>query len=227
MAAIFRWGIQTGDWDAELRTDFELVNAGSRPEMNSGFQPKGLGDFSAVVIVSAEGDWGLRKEQKQALIDFVSQGGGLVVIHAGLNANRDWPEWAAMIGGRMAGHPFNTLDQPIRPFHFINEDPQSPISDHWPHGFVEQDEVYVISGFSRADNQVLLSLDPRSLDLSGLEDQIPPDHDFPVAWERRYGSGRVFVSSLGHTREAFGDPDIAEMYSQAIRWSLGLIEGQP
>jgi type 1 glutamine amidotransferase len=37
--------------------------------------------------------------------------------------------------------------------------------------------------------------------------------------------GRVFASTLGHTREAFRAPDIARMYTEAIEWSLGLIDG--
>jgi type 1 glutamine amidotransferase len=35
----------------------------------------------------------------------------------------------------------------------------------------------------------------------------------------------VFASTLGHTREAFRAPDIARMYTEAIEWSLGLIDG--
>jgi type 1 glutamine amidotransferase len=58
-------------------------------------------------------------------------------------------------------------------------------------------------------------------------DDAPPDHDLPVAWVKRYGQGRVFASTLGHTREAFTDPDIARMYTQAIEWALGLVDGTP
>ena len=28
------------------------------------------------------------------------------------------------------------------------------------------------------------------------------DHDFAVAWSKMYGKGRVFYSTLGHTKEA-------------------------
>ena len=51
------------------------------------------------------------------------------------------------------------------------------------------------------------------------------DHDFPVAWSKMYGKGRVFYSTLGHTEEAWEDPDIRKMYFEAIKWSLGMTEG--
>jgi type 1 glutamine amidotransferase len=63
--------------------------------------------------------------------------------------------------------------------------------------------------------------------LKDVGDEAPPDGDLPVAWIKTYGEGRVFASTLGHTREAFRDPDIARMYTQAIAWSLGLIDGPP
>ena len=40
-----------------------------------------------------------------------------------------------------------------------------------------------------------------------------------------YGKGRVFYSTLGHTQEAWNDPDIRKMYFEAIKWVLGMTEG--
>jgi len=51
------------------------------------------------------------------------------------------------------------------------------------------------------------------------------DGDFPLAWAKMYGSGRVFYSSLGHAAETWDNRDVAQMYFEAIKWSLGLTEG--
>lgn len=226
MAAVLRWGRETGAWDAELRTDFDLVTDQGGGPMNAGFQPAGLRDFDAVIIANAEGDWGLRPEQKAALLAFVrDRGKGLVVIHAGLAANRDWRDYIEMIGGEQTGHPFNTLERVVRPFALINEDPDFPATSHLPRRFVKQDELYVVRNWLRSEVDVLLRLDERSLDFTGIEDQVPPDHDMPIAWSKTFGSGRVFASSLGHTRESYDDPEIARMYSEAIRWVLKLSDG--
>jgi type 1 glutamine amidotransferase len=47
------------------------------------------------------------------------------------------------------------------------------------------------------------------------------DADFPVAWSKRYGNGRVFYSTLGHEDTAWDLPAIQEMYFEAIKWALG------
>ena len=88
-----------------------------------------------------------------------------------------------------------------------------------------QDELYVVRNWSRADVNVLLRLDESRLDFTGIEDQVPPDRDMPIAWAKTYGNGRVFASSIGHTRESFATPDVARMYSEAIKWVLGLTDG--
>jgi uncharacterized protein len=226
MAAIQRWGMETGAWDAEIRTDFKLINAGGGEPMNAGFQPTGLADFDAVVVVSAEGEWPLDEKQKTAFLDFVrAQGKGLVVIHAGLAANRNWPEYIDMIGGEQTGHPFNTLQRVVRPFPIVREDGSFPAVAALPIRFVKQDELYVVRNWSRNDVNVLLRLDESRLDFSGIEDQVPPSRDIPIAWSKVYGNGRVFASSIGHTRESFSDPDIEMMYREAIKWVLGLTDG--
>ena len=226
MAAILRWGQETGAWDAELRTDFALLNSSGGGPVRAGFQPKGLGDFDAVVIASGEGEWPLKPEQKAALPAFVrDRGKGIVVIHGGIAANRGWRDYVDMIGAEQTGHPFNTLDHVVRPFALIREDGDFPATAALPRRFIKQDELYVVRNWSRADVNVLLRLDETALDFTGIEDQVPPDRDMPIAWAKTYGRGRVFASSIGHTRESFTDPDIARMYIGAIRWALRLTDG--
>jgi type 1 glutamine amidotransferase len=52
-----------------------------------------------------------------------------------------------------------------------------------------------------------------------------PDKDQAIAWSKMYGKGRVFYSSLGHTKEAFDNPDIRKMYLESVKWVLGMTEG--
>ena len=51
------------------------------------------------------------------------------------------------------------------------------------------------------------------------------DGDLPLAWAKTYGKGRVFYSSLGHDASAWDNRDVAQMYFEAIKWALGLTEG--
>jgi type 1 glutamine amidotransferase len=222
MAAVFQWGRTNGLWEAEMRSEFSLVNGGGGRPMTAGFRPEGLRDFDAIVVASATGDWGLDGRQKAALLDFVRSGGGLVVMHGGLDANNAWQDYIDMVGGEFVSHPFNTGEQPVFPFPLLNENPGTPMTAFLPRRFVKQDELYVIRNFSRKDIDVLVSVDKGVLDMSHVAWQLPPDRDIPVAWTKRYGKGRVFASTIGHTVEAFDDPEVARMYAEAIKWALGL-----
>ena len=89
---------------------------------------------------------------------------------------------------------------------------------------MKYDEIYQPKAWSRDKVNVLLSLDPDRLDYNNPRVHRT-DHDFAVAWSKMYGKGRVFYSTLGHTEEAWNDPDIRKMYFEAIRWALGMTDG--
>ncbi len=90
---------------------------------------------------------------------------------------------------------------------------------------MKYDEIYQAKAWSRDKVHVLLSLDPTKLDFTNNPRIHRTDRDFAVAWDKMYGKGRVFYSSLGHTEESWNDPDIRKMYFEALKWVLGMTEG--
>src|SRR5262249_4781726 len=50
------------------------------------------------------------------------------------------------------------------------------------------------------------------------------DGDFPLAWIRNYGKGRVFYSAFGHFPESFRLPPVRTMLLKALLWLTGLID---
>lgn len=40
-----------------------------------------------------------------------------------------------------------------------------------------------------------------------------------------YGQGRVFYSSFAHDAKTWDNPDVYRMYLEAIKWALGLTDG--
>jgi hypothetical protein len=162
----------------------------------------------------------LDDSQKADMLSFIHDDGkGFVGIHAAMDTNYKWPEYGEMIGGWFDEHPWMTFNAPI-----INEDPSFPAVRHFPKEFVKFDEIYQPKAWSREKVNVLLSLDPDRLDYNNPRVHRT-DHDFAVAWSKMYGKGRVFYSTLGHTEEAWNDPDIRKMYFEAIRWALGMTDG--
>ncbi len=216
MATIWRMGHETGMWQAYIRTDYELLT--KKPVGANG---KNLTQFDAVVFANSTGEMPLDDDQKKDLLSFVHDDGkGFVGVHAALDANYKWPEYAEMIGGWFDQHPWMTFDAPI-----ILEDPNFPAVRHFPHEFVKRDEIYHAKNWSRDKVNVLLRLDEKKLNYENNPRIHRADRDFAVAWSKMYGKGRVFYSTLGHTNESWNDPDIQKMYFEAIKWALGLTEG--
>jgi uncharacterized protein (TIGR03437 family) len=85
------------------------------------------------------------------------------------------------------------------------------------------DEIYQFRQFSRDRVRVLLTLDTHSVDM-GADGVNPGTQDFPLAWIRRYGAGRVFYSALGHFDSTWADPGVRQMMLQGMLWLTGQIE---
>ena len=216
MVAIYNMGHESALWDVTLRTDTELLTKKNLGDRNA----KNLDYFDALIFVSTTGEMDLDDSQKKDILSFIKEDGkGFVGIHAALDTNYKWPEYVEMIGGWFDQHPWSTFMAPI-----VNEDPNFPAVRHFPKAFVKYDEIYQAKEWSRDKVNVLLSLDPKKLNYDNPRVHRT-DHDFAVAWNKMYGKGRVFYSSLGHTQEAWTDPEIRKMYFEAIKWVLGMTEG--
>jgi type 1 glutamine amidotransferase len=67
--------------------------------------------------------------------------------------------------------------------------------------------------------EVLARLDASSVDLKApLVHRT--DADFPVAYTKTYGKGRIFYSTLGHARELWDTPWLQRMYFEALKWAM-------
>ncbi len=217
MAAVYRMGHESRLWETTLRTDTENI---TKKDLKKG-NFKSLNYFDALVFASTTGELDLTDDQKADMMSFIKEDGkGFVGIHAALDTNYKWPEYGEMIGGWFNEHPWGTFNAPI-----ILEDPTFPAVKHFPAAFVKHDEIYQAKEWSRGKVNVLLRLDETKLDFNNPRVHRD-DHDFAVAWSKMHGKGRVFYSTLGHTKEAWDDPDIQKMYFEAIKWVLGMTEGR-
>ncbi len=216
MAAVFKMGQESGLWDTTLRTDTELLT-----NKDLGRNSKNLKYFDVLIFASTTGELDMDQSQKQDMLAFIKDDGkGFVGIHAALDTNYTWPEYGEMIGGWFDQHPWGTFNAPI-----ITEAPNFPAVRHFPGAFTKYDEIYQPKEWSRDKVNVLLRLDASKLDYSNNPRIHRTDRDFPVAWSKMYGRGRVFYSTLGHTEESWSDPDVQKMYFEAIKWAMGMTEG--
>jgi type 1 glutamine amidotransferase len=220
LAMFWNLGKESGVWDTEIRTDMEWVTK----KDNYRGEGHSLAFFDAIVLVNCTGSWKLDDEQKEALLSFVRDDGkGLVVAHASLDANYDWPEYAEMIGGWFQAHPWGTFDAPV-----IVEDPSFPAMQHFPKYLRLYDEMYSPRQWSRDKVNVLMRMDETKLDYVKPQYGVKStreDKDQALAWSKMYGKGRVFYSSLGHTKEAWEDPLVRKHYLEGVKWVTGRTEG--
>jgi uncharacterized protein len=219
MAVIERLGYESGMWDSYIRTDSNIVSY--HPLMTTGQPASGgpsLGSVDAIFCMGHR-EIQLDEQQKADLLKFVHDDGkGFVGSHTALNALMgSWPEFGEMLGGVYDEHPWGTANGSI-----VNEDPSFPATKHFPPTFDFRDEFYQAKNFSREKSRVLLRLDLSRMPANaGLHST---NGDFPLAWAKMYGKGRVFYSSLGHDSKTWDDPDVYRMYFEAIRWALGLTD---
>jgi type 1 glutamine amidotransferase len=219
LAVIERLGYESGAYDTTIRTDSHIVAV--QPKKTTGDPASGGPSLSNVDAIFFLGhrDVPIDDQQKAELLAFVrDQGKGFVAAHTALTALDSWPEFGELMGGRYDGHPWGNAAGTV-----INEAPDFPATRHFPPTFAAFDEFYQPKGFSRDRARVLLRLDVS---------KMPPnanlkvkDGDLPLAWAKNYGKGRVFYSSLGHDASAWDNRDVAQMYFEALKWVLGLTEG--
>ena len=197
--------IKTGYFAVDITQDPSLINA------------ENLKKYDAVMFYTT-GELPISAAQKSALLQFVRSGNGFIGTHSATDTFYEWAEYGHLIGGYFDEHPWH------EEVSIIVEDSKHPSVGHLGKSFKITDEIYQFKNFSRENVRVLLSLDADSVDLSDPRVNRT-DGDFPIAWCRNYGSGRVFYTGLGHREEVWQDERYQKHLVNGIRWAMGELPG--
>lgn len=214
LGTIWKIGQESKVYDTYIRTDTELI---TKKKLTA--NAKNLEFFDAILFYTS-GELDMDESQKADFLSFIRDDGkGFVAVHSANDTFYKWPEYGDLVGGYFDGHPWNQFPAPI-----ITEDRQFPATRHFPPSFTIVDEIYQAREYSRSKVRVLQSMDASKLDLTkkGVK---RTDKDFAVTWVRNYGKGRVFFTSFGHREEVWDRPDIQKMFLEAIKWAMGLTQG--
>src|SRR3954447_23144465 len=221
VATIERLGGESGAYDTFIRTDSQLITkhpivfpSGTGIASGEQLNVRNLDYFDAIFFFGVR-EVELTPAQRADLLSFVRDDGkGFVAAHAAATAFFSWPEFGELLGGRFDEHPWNIADGTV-----VVDDPSFPAMKPLPARWPVHDELYQLKNFSRDSVHVVAHLDPAGLDLKApLVHRT--DRDFPAAWSKTYGRGRVFYSILGHEADDWDDPLLQTMYFEAMRWSL-------
>ncbi len=183
------------------------------------FTKENLQKFDAVLFLNTTGINLGDSKYGENLLHFVRSGKGFIGIHSATDNFDKWPQAAAMIGGRFAGHPWNSsgtwavkLDEPDHPICAVFESK----------GFKISDEIYRIGApFSRENCRVLISLDLDDKITAAAKGIRHSDVDLPIAWVKPFGKGRVFYSSFGHNNHIYWNEKLVAHYLAGIQYALG------
>ncbi len=152
----------------------------------------------------------------QDLLDYVKAGGGFVGCHCATMTFRDWVEngkkpYLDMVGAEFDAHG------PKQEARIIVADRTFPAVAHITgQEFRFNDEWYTYRDMSK-DIQPVLILDPTGMQGKAYKGR----EEFPVAWRRNFGQGRVFYTGMGHDEEVWGNQLFQKHLVAGIKWAMG------
>ena len=167
-----------------------------------------LGEYDAIVLHFMNWESPDPGEQaRQNLAKFVSNGGGMVLVHFACGAFQGWPEFE-----KLAGRVYDPKLRPHDPygsFEVVRTGVDHPITQGMQ-PFKTTDELYTCL----AGNTPIEIIAQSRSKVDGK--------DYPMGFVLNYGKGRVFHSVLGHDAQAIANPPVAELFRRATAWCANL-----
>jgi putative membrane-bound dehydrogenase-like protein len=138
--------------------------------------------------------------QLASLLEFVRDGGGLVVVHCASASFQNSEEFIKLVGAAFKTHGTGTFSV------------KRAVSNHpairGVPSFETWDETYVHTKHNPVNRTVL---EVRSAD----------GHDEPWTWVKSYGSGRVYYTAWGHDERTWTNAGFQQQLMQAAKWAAG------
>ena len=210
---------------ADGKPDATKVKAAMTEVLAEKMSLSALKNLDAVIFANTTGN--LPLPDPQAFIDWIKSGKGFIGMHSATDTFPGFPPYIEMIGGEFKTHGAQVEVVAI------NQDAQCPACRHLPAHWTVFDEIYQLKNFDRTKVHGLLTLDKHP------NEKTPGD--YPIAWCKDFGQGRVFYTSLGHREDIWdaqwkdgkgerkNSPAVAEAYQKhilgGIKWALGLEKG--
>ncbi|HEB27154.1 MAG TPA: ThuA domain-containing protein [Porticoccus sp.] len=175
-----------------------------------------LKKFSTIIWNNNTGDV-LTPEQRQALADYIKQGGHWLGIHgAGGSRDYDW-QWypQQLLKATFIGHPLFPQFQQAT---IDVEDRTHPATQHLPARWQRTEEWYSFEQSPRVKGvQVLASLDESTYN---PKLDLLMDDDHPLIWTHKLGQGIVFYTALGHNGSAYQEPEYQQLLENTLLWLM-------
>jgi len=165
-------------------------------------------NFNLIVPIWTMGE--ITGEQWTGLRDAVLGGAHVAGFHGGMcDAFRQNTEYQFMTGGQWVAHPGNIIRYKVNITN-ARDAVTKGLNDFW----MKSEQYYM---HTDPGNDVLATTT-----ISGRHG-IPwiKGTVMPVVWKRKYGTSRIFYSSLGHVASDFDVPEAFEIMKRGMLWAAG------
>jgi type 1 glutamine amidotransferase len=200
---------------AEKSKVFSVDYAWNDADLAAKMTPERLQKYDAFIFANTTGE--LPLPDKQAFLAAIKGGKGFVGMHSASDTFHGKPDqidpYIEMLGGEFLTHGAQVGVE------CLVHDNKHPATKHLGEAYcLEREEIYLLKSFDRTKVHSLLALDkhPNKKKEAGY---------FPIAWNKMYGEGRVFYTSLGHREDVWENKAYQEHILGGIKWALGLESG--
>jgi type 1 glutamine amidotransferase len=130
--------------------------------------------------------------QVEGLTAAVRAGTGFAGWHGGIvDSFRDETRYQLMTGGQFVYHPAEFVEYSVRTGG---------------------------SSFTVHTEQYYVHTDP-AIEVHAVTEFVEDGTTLPVTWTRKWGSGRVFVTTIGHKLDDFDVPEVDRMIIEGLTWA--------
>jgi type 1 glutamine amidotransferase len=148
------------------------------------------------------------------LIDYVSKGGGLMILHGGIVVQNNSAEFSKMTGGSFDYHPKQ------QEMHVKEVDASHPLVRAFKgKGLTHIDEPYFFkNAYFDYNFRPLLYIEVDRLE--DVKKAVSNNINY-VSWIKRHGKGRVFYSSPSHNAQSLENPELLQYLLDGLQYVVG------
>lgn len=151
---------------------------------------------------------------EENLMNFISEGHGLMILHGAITVQNNSLEFSKMTGGSFDYHPKQ------QEMHIKKVDENHPLVRAFKgDGFTHVDEPYFFkNAYFDYNFRPLLYIEIDKL--QGMKKEVPEKVIY-VSWIKRHGKGRVFYSSPSHNAQSFENPELLQFFLDGMQYVVG------
>jgi len=184
---------------------FTVDYARTDEELAAKLGPGGRDSYAGVYFAQTSGD--LPIPDPQGFVDWIAAGHAFVGTHSASDTFPGFAPYLDMLGGHFLRHGEQTKVS------LLVRDASHPVSKAVPQPLEVFDEIYQFERYDPSRVHLLLYV--------AKHPETGAAGEFPLAWTREHGKGRVFYTALGHRDDVLTSEWYGAHLLAGMKWALG------